>query len=361
MAITRRAFGTGVTALMAAPALASAAVAAGSAAGNAAPVSIDPATLLDPELRPIVEAMKSRPAMPPLTEEGLKRIRTMPMPEAYLPKPLADPPIVEKMIPGRAGAPDVKILVIGQKADGKGRPAVLFIHGGGYILGSVWTEVIGAQSLALDLDCVVVSVEYRLAPETRFPGSLEDNYAALQWLYANADTLGVDRKRIALVGGSAGGGHAAALAIAARDRGEIPICCQILIYPMLDDRTGSTHMPPPFVGTYGWSANDNKLGWTSLLGVPAGSKSVPAGAVPARVKDLSRLPPAFIGVGTLDLFGEEDIEYAKRLVLAGVLTKVLVVPGAFHGFDQMAPQSRIGKEFTAAWKSELAARFALPS
>jgi acetyl esterase/lipase len=345
---------------MAAPTLASAAVAAGSAAGNAAPVSIDPATLLDPELRPIIEAMKSRPAMPPLTEEGLRRIRSMPM-TAFLPKPLADPPIVEKMIPGRAGAPDVKILVTGQKSDGKVRPAVLDIHGGGFILGSAWGDVVTAQTLATELDCVVVVVDYRLAPETRFPGSLEDNYAALQWIYANADALGVDRNRIALVGASAGGGHAAALAITARDRGEIPICCQILIYPMLDDHTGSTHMPPPFIGTWGWSASQNQLGWTSLLGVPAGSRTVPEGAVPARVKDLSRLPPAFIGVGTLDLFGEEDIEYAKRLVTAGVPTKMLVVPGAFHGFDGMAPQSRIGKEFTAAWKSELAARFALPS
>ena len=355
MSVTRRQFGAGVTAVMAASSLGLTV----RVAEAATPPSIDPATLLDPELRPVVEAMKSRPAMPPLTAEALKQIRTMPM-TAFLPKPLADPPVVEKMIPGRAGAPDVKILVMGQKADGKIRPVVLFIHGGGYILGSVWSEIIGAQRLSTDLDCVVVSVEYRLAPETRFPGSLEDNYAALQWIYANADALGVDRGRIALVGGSAGGGHAAVLAIAARDRGEIPICCQILIYPMLDDRTGSTRMPPPFIGTYGWSASDNKLGWTSLLGVPAGSKSVPAGAVPARVKDLSRLPPAFIGVGTLDLFVEEDIEYAGRLVLAGVPTKMLVVPGAFHGFDQMAPQSRIGKEFAAAWKSELAMRFALP-
>jgi acetyl esterase/lipase len=353
MAITRRLFGASAAALMAAPALGSLAI----AADGVAPPSIDPSTLVDPELRPILEMMKSQPNRPPLTAEGLKQIRSMPM-TAFLPKPLADPPIVEKSIPGRAGAPDVKVLVTGLKSDGKARPAVLDIHGGGYILGSAWTEVVTAQKLATELDCVVVIVDYRLAPETRYPGSLEDNYAALQWIYTNADTLGVDRSRIALLGASAGGGHAAALAIAARDRGEIPICYQVLIYPMLDDRTGSTRMPPAFIGTFGWSASDNKLGWTSLLGGPAGSKSVPEGAVPARVKDLSRLPPAFVGVGTIDLFAEEDIEYARRLVLAGVPTKMMVVPGAFHGFDQMAPQSRIGKEFTAAWKSELAARFA---
>jgi len=356
MLVSRRAFGAGVTALMAASGLGLPAIAADTAAAPA----IDPAALVNPELRPILEAMKSRMNMPPLTAERLKQIRSMPM-TAFLPKPLAEPAIVEKMIPGHAGDPDVKILLMGQKQDGKTRPAVLYIHGGGYILGSAWAEVLGAQRLCTDLDCVVVMPEYRLAPETRFPGSLEDNYAALQWIYTNADSLGVDRNRIALVGGSAGGGHAAALAIAARDRGEIPICCQVLIYPMLDDHTGSTHMLPPFIGTFGWSASDNKLGWTSLLGVPAGSKTVPAGAVPARVKDLSRLPPTFIGVGTIDLFVEEDIEYAKRLVLAGVPTEMMLVPGAFHGFDQMAPQSRIAKEFTAAWESELSARFALPS
>ena len=357
MRITRRNFGAGVTAVLAASSLGLPA----DAADSAATPSIDPATLVNPELRPVVEMMKSRMTMPPLTAESLKQIHAMPMPAAFLPKPLADPPVVEKMIPGRAGAPDVKILMMGQKPDGKARPAVLYIHGGGYILGSAWAEITGAQNLSLDLDCVVIMPDYRLAPETRFPGSLEDNYAALQWIYANADSIGVDRSRIALVGGSAGGGHAAALAIVARDRGEIPICCQILIYPMLDDNTGSTRMPPPFIGTFGWSASDNKLGWTSLLGVPAGSKSVPAGAVPARVKDLSRLPPTFVGVGSIDLFCEEDIEYAKRLVLAGVPTKMLVIPGAFHGFDQLAPQSHIAKDFTSSWRSELAVQFGLSS
>jgi acetyl esterase/lipase len=171
---------------------------------------------------------------------------------------------------------------------------VVFIHGGGYILGSAMAEAAQAQSLALELDCVVVSVDYRLAPETKFPGSLEDNYSALRFMHKNAADLGVDAKRIAVVGGSAGGGHAATLAIAARDRGEFPLCYQVLLYPMLDDHTGSTKMPPPFIATYGWNAEQNKLGWTSLLGVPAGSVSVPKGAVPARVEDLSGLPPTFI-------------------------------------------------------------------
>ena len=354
MLITRRGIGLGATALAAASVLGPVAVAAERKVVSPA---LDPATLVHPELREMVKIFTERmPNRPPFTAESLATARTFS--KNFVPKPLPTPAIEEKLIPGRAGAPEVKVFVIGAKTDGKPRPAVVFIHGGGYILGSAMGEIVSAQSLAAELDCLVVSVDYRLAPETKFPGSLDDNYAALQWLYSNAETLGVDKKRIAVVGGSAGGGQAAVLAIAARDRGEIPLCYQVLIYPMLDDRTGSTRMPPPFIGTYNWKAGDNKYGWTALLGVPAGSSSVPKGAVPARVEDLSGLPPAFIGVGTLDLFAEEDMAYAQRLVHAGVPTKLLVVPGAIHGFDQMAAQTRIAKEFTTAWRSELSARFA---
>lgn len=353
MLISRRAIGLGATALATASVIGPVAAAASRKAVSPA---IDPATLIHPELREMVKLFTERmPARAAFTAESLVTARTFS--KNFMPKPLASPTFEEKAIPGRASAPEVKLVVIGQKADGSKRPAVIFIHGGGYILGSAMGEIVSAQALAAELDCLVVSVDYRLAPETRFPGSLEDNYAALSWVYANAETLGVDRKRIAIVGGSAGGGHAAALAIAARDRGEIPVCYQVLIYPMLDDRTGSTHQPPSFIGTYNWKAGDNKFGWTSLLGVPAGSSSVPKGAVPARVEDLSGLPPAFVGVGSLDLFVEEDMAYAQRLVQAGVPTKMLVVPGAIHGFDQMAAQTRIAKEFTTAWRSELAARF----
>jgi acetyl esterase/lipase len=200
---------------------------------------------------------------------------------------------------------------------------------------------------------VVVSVDYRLAPETRFPGSLEDNYAALRWLHANTRELGVDRNRIALLGESAGGGHVATLAIAARDRGEVPVAMQVMIYPMLDDRTGSSRTVPPHLGAYVWDAAANRFGWSSLLGVPAGSPSVPAGAVPARVENLRGLPPAFIGVGSIDLFVEEDIEYARRLIEAGVPTELYVAPGGYHGFDIIVPDARISKRFKAAWSDAL--------
>lgn len=315
----------------------------------------DPAKLLDPDLRGPAEMMSKMPSPPP-SDAMLGAMRRQMA--GFSPPALASPPITMRTIPGPPGAPDVRVLVTGTKPGGPRRPAVLHMHGGGFIVGSAATSAADCQRLALDFDCVVVSVDYRLAPETRFPGALEDNYAALKWLHAKADELGVDRERIALKGESAGAGHAAMLAIAARDRGEFPICCQILNYPMLDDRTGSTRQPAAHIGTYVWTRDRNRYGWSSFLGFPAGSATPPAGAAPARVADLAGLPPTFIGVGALDLFVDEDIDYARRLVDAAVPTELLVIPGAFHGFDGVAPQAQISREFTAAWHAMLSAAFA---
>jgi len=143
----------------------------------------------------------------------------------------------------------------------------------------------------------------------------------------------------------------------ARDRGEAPVRGQILLYPMLDYRTGSTRAPSSHVGTIGWDAAANRFGWESFLGGAAGGKRVPAGASPARVADLSRLPPTFIGVGDIDLFVDESFDFARRLVLAGVPTELVVVPGAFHAFDFVAPEARVSRDFTRAWKAALKTAF----
>jgi len=198
-----------------------------------------------------------------------------------------------------------------------------------------------------------VTVEYRLAPETRYSGSTEDTYAALNWLYAHAEELGVDRARIAVMGESAGGGHAALLAIKARDRGEIPLVLQSLVYPMLDDRTGSANSVPPHIATVGWSTQENRLGWRSFLGAEPGTADVPAEAVPTRLTDFGGLAPAWIGVGGVDLFAAEDIDYARKLTLANVPTELLVIPGGFHGFDVVAPESAPARRFEG--KAERAA------
>ena len=266
-----------------------------------------------------------------------------------------------RRIPGRAGAPDVRLWVLDCRTHEATQPtpAVLHIHGGGYIGSSAAFMFKTLRQLSSELDCLVVSVDYRLAPETPYPGSLEDNYAALAWLHANANALGIDPARIAVMGESAGGGHAAALAIAARDRGEYPLAFQVLIYPMLDDRTGSTRMPAsPDVGRFIWTAPSNVLGWSSLLGVPAGGAFAPAGAVPARVEDLSGLAPAWIGVGSLDLFHDEDVAYAERLQAAGVPTVLEQVDGAYHGFDILLRDAPVSKAFTHSWMSALSGAFA---
>ncbi len=267
-----------------------------------------------------------------------------------------------RRIPRHDGSPDVRVWLVDQRAaQATVRPtaAVLHLHGGGYI-GSSQSAMFGVlKKLSAELDVLVVSVDYRLAPETPFPGSLEDNYAALAWLHANAASLNVDAARIAVMGESAGGGHAAALAIAARDRGEYTLACQVLIYPMLDDRTGSVVQMPArsAVGAFIWTADSNVLGWSSLLGMPAGSASPPKGSVPSRVDDLRGLPSAWIGVGSLDLFHDEDVAYAARLKAAGVPTTLEVVPGGYHGFDILVKKAPLSIAFTQSWMSALRSAF----
>jgi acetyl esterase/lipase len=333
--------------LLGAGSLATAAV--GSAHAQSQP--IDPARYLSPEFRPHVALLRSYTALSPLTSENLEKRRKAQGRVA----PLAAPAFVERRIPGPTGAPDVRVYVVNGGDRAKLRPAILHMHGGGFVTGDALSAVAGQQALAAAVDCIIVTVDYRLAPETRFPGSLEDNYAALKWLYANAQELGVDRNRIAVAGESAGGGHAAMLAIAARDRGEVPVMFQGLIYPMLDDRTGSTRKTPPYEGMFIWTAGDNNFGWTALLGVPSGSAHVPPGSVPARLESVKGLPPAFIGVGSIDLFVDEDIEYARRLVAAGVSTELHVIPGAFHGFD--AAPSKLATDFKATYVAALKRAF----
>jgi acetyl esterase/lipase len=310
----------------------------------------DPYSLVDPELLPV---LKQFPAFD-LSAEMVSKFRQLP---GAPPLPAPAPQPVQRHIPGPPGAPEVRLWIVDPAPSEKGKPLLLHMHGGGFMMTDPWWMP-HIQGVATDCHCVVVSVDYRLAPETRYPGSLEDNYAALKWVHAHAAELGIDRSKIAVGGESAGGGHAASLAIHARDRNEVPVVFQLLIYPQLDDRTGSTHPVPPAIGRFLWTASANRLAWSSLLGVTAGASTVPAGAVPARVASVAGLPPAWIGVGSIDLFVEEDMEYALRLVQAGIATELLVVPGAFHGFDLLVPDAEASKQFSASWKTALRKAFA---
>lgn len=348
MSMTRRelAFGAGAGALGAAllPSLASAAnrVATSPVMPSCGGVT-DPLSVVNPELLPWIKGAYPNGYTPPDPNPTLASLR---------PKPAPRPPLEgarAQMVPGYQGDPEVRVLLIGAVTPGARRPAILHIHGGGNIAGTADDAVESLRSLRNDLaePCFIVTVDYRLAPETRFPGSLHDNFAALTWLHDNADALGVDRERIVVMGESAGGGHAASLALFARDR-KVPVKAQILTYPMLDDRTGSTRCVPAHVGALMWTPPQNRFGWAALLGVPAGSAKVPDGAVPARAATLAGLPSTFIAVGSIDLFVQEDMAYAQRLIEAGVPTELLVLPGAYHGFDQAVPTAKVSHDYRAA-------------
>lgn len=314
----------------------------------------DPMSSIDPELRAAARQLVasgnlslSDGALAALRQEG--RAAAEPLLTAMA--------VEERRVFGGPGLREVTVFVVNGGRDGA-RPGILHTHGGGHVLGSARSELRYLQALARELDCIVVSVEYRLAPETPYTGSTEDTYSALLWMHGAASELGLDTARIALLGESAGGTHAALLAIAARDRGEVPVAFQALVYPMLDDRTGSTRHPPPWIGALLWDAAANRYGWRAFLGAEPGGPGVPAKGVPARIADLAGLPPAWIGVGGADLFVEEDMDYAARLTEAGVATELLLVPRAFHAFDRIAPDTHIARRFTEAKMSALRRAFA---
>ncbi|MEO6093946.1 MAG: alpha/beta hydrolase [Novosphingobium sp.] len=240
-------------------------------------------------------------------------------------------------VPGPEGAGDVTLILYSPTAPSGPLPLFLNIHGGGYMFGSAEDNGPGDVRTASEVGCAVASVEYRLAPETPAPGAAEDCYAALAWLYRNADRLGLDRSRFSVGGQSAGGGLAAAVALLARDRGEIPLVFQMLIYPMLDDRTCTrpSEADNPHTGEFIWTRGSNAVGWRSHLGCEPGSPDISAYAAPARAESLAGLPPAYLSVGMLDLFLEEDVDYAKRLMAAGVPTELHVYPGTYHGYEWM--------------------------
>jgi len=314
------------------------ALAAGSAAVAQTPAAPDPyLQRVDPEIRALA------PRSTALTEENIQQARKIQTP----PPASQDPPYTKQTIKGLPGQPDVTIYVVNAKP-GQSRPGILHTHGGGYVLGSAAQYLSLMQPIAKALDVTIVSVEYRLAPETTYQGSVKDNYAGLKWLHDHATELGVDPKRLAVMGESAGGGHAALLAQEAQRRGEVPLMAQVLLYPMLDDRTGTSRAVSAPQGRFIWTPPQNRLGWHDFLGMEPGTAKVPVEAVPARAKSLAGLPPAYIAVGDIDLFAEEDIAYAQRLMRAGVPVELHVFRGGFHGFNLLAPNAAISKLYQDA-------------
>ena len=250
-------------------------------------------------------------------------------------------------VPGLNNAPDVRIRVYTPKNSLNKNPGIYYIHGGGMIIGNIEGEEANAITLALKLNAVVVSVGYRLAPENPYPAAVEDCYAGLRWMAENSNTLKVDLDRIAVYGGSAGGGLTIATSMMARDNNFPKVCFQMSLYPMIDDRnsTVSSHQ----ITNLGiWDRATNIEAWNWYLG----GKEADEYAAPARAKYINNLPPTFIDVGEADLFRDEDIQFVQKLIEAGVKTEFHLYPGAFHGSEVLAPEATLSKKI---WETRFAA------
>jgi acetyl esterase/lipase len=298
---------------------------------------------IHPELRRAVRFMP-RFSMTPLTlfvmRTLMRRMRPSRLPPGVT--------VEDVKVPGPPGAPEVRVRLYRPATLARPAPALLWIHGGGLIIGSPEQDELGSARYAQELGITVAAVQYRLAPEHPFPAALEDCYAALGWLHAHAERLGIHPGRIAVGGASAGGGLAAALAQLAHDRAQVTPAFQLLIYPMLDDRSAlGTGPDGKSQRHHVWNRESNRFGWSSYLQRALGAADVPPYAIPARREDLKGLPPAWVGVGTLDLFQEEDMAYTQRLKDCGVECELEVVPGAYHGFDMLVPHAEVTRHFRA--------------
>jgi acetyl esterase/lipase len=284
--------------------------------------------MIDPELTAILELMapfdlSDAPAARAGFEEMMATLRTdIPGIDAL--------DIEDRQVPGWEGEPEVPVRVYWPREAVGPAPGVLMIHGGGFIIGSVEAEHAGAAMLALATGAVVVSVDYRLAPEHPFPAAAHDCYAALRFLADEAPVLGVDTARLALVGTSAGGGLAAACALLARDLGGPALCFQMLHIPELDDRLDTPSMRT-FVDSPIWNRPLAERSWAAYLGAGADRVDVSPYAAPARAADLSGLPAAYISTAENDPLRDEGIMYGLRLLQAGVSVELHQFPGTYHG------------------------------
>ena len=303
---------------------------------------------LDPELAVILPALPA--ALADIHRENISSVRESMAAGAVPPPPDALPPETHT-VPSADG--DVTVYVYRRPSEAV-QPCVLWIHGGGYILGSAQDD--RARGIAEQLDCTVVSVDYRLAPEHPFPAGPEDCYAALRWIFEQAETLGIDPERVAIGGASAGGGMAAGLALMNRDRGGPALALQLLLYPMIDnlhDTQSGQYTNHPV-----WNRKTSFNAWEMYLDGEPGKDASPYAAA-ARATDLTGLPPAYICVGSEDLFRDEDIDYARRLIDAKVACELAVYPGLFHGADSFLPTAKTSQRLERSFLHALAQRLGL--
>ncbi len=305
-----------------------------------------PASQIHPELQPIARLI-------PKLSFSHKNLWLVNLSMHLMPalKTAEDIRVENVFIPGPDERTKIRLRIYRPKPAASAMPVLLWLHGGGYVMGRPEMDDRSCAAYVRQAGIVVVSVDYRLAPKYPFPAALDDCTAALTWVASQAGQLGIDATRIAIGGESAGGGLAAALAQLAHDQLAIKPVFQLLVYPMLDDRTVLRTELDDSQSVL-WDQQSNRFGWESYLGKECGAVELPDYAVPARRSDLWGLPPAWIGVGSLDIFHDEDLAYAQRLQACGVACELKVVPGAFHGFDVFKPRLPIVQDFR---KSQISA------
>lgn len=310
--------------------------------------------LVDPELLAALDAMPSFSVSADTLAEIRGSVSAAPVPAP----PAPNTRVEERFIAGPGDAP-LRLLVVTPTATPP-RGAVLWMHGGGMVMARPDDNEPLCRYIAETAQCVVVAVDYRLAPEHPFPAGLEDCYAALRWMRDAASELGVPVDRIILSGESGGGCMAAGLGLLARDRGEVTPVAQVLLYPMLDDRTGTRADPDPLphTGEFVWTRDSNAFAWEAVLGREPGGPETSAYAAPARATELTGVAPATIIVGDLDLFLTDALRYAGMLTRAAVPTALHVYPGAYHGFVSFAQEATVSKTAFATFMEAIAARLA---
>lgn len=278
--------------------------------------------------------------------------------ERWYERPTSEQALIEERVGSRVdGTREIPVRIYTPVSRTGLLPALLWIHGGGFTVGNPKGDDLLLTRIVEELGCLVVSAHYRLAPEHPFPAALDDCYATLLWLSQQAEELGLDRERLAIAGQSAGGGLCAGLGLMARDRGEVKLCFQMPLYACLDDRhlTASSY---EFTDPRSWSRDMSLKSWEAYLGSTA-SDDVSPYAAPSRARQLAGLPPTYMMIGMLDLLRDENIDYANRLMQAGVPTELHIYPGAFHGFEIAAPQASISQRATSEYIAALKRAFTL--
>ena len=315
-----------------------------------------PKPVIDPELAEALAALPKGPNgklmdltdIPALQQQQRKMAEMM---AAQAPPPDPRVAISAIQVP-RAGGSELGLRLYRPAGATAALPALAYFHPGGQVMGEGMVNDAYAGGLCLSLDCVLVAVDYRVAPQTPAPGAAEDGFLAYTYLTGHASELGVDSRRVGLAGASGGGAAAAAVALMVRDQGIQPPCLLSLNYAMLDDRndTPSSH---EILDIGIWDRQENELAWKAVLGDRVGAPDLSPYCAPARATDLRGLPPAFIAVGQFDVFRDEDIDFALRLIAVGLPVDLHVYGTAYHSFDFMAPATRLTREFTETWHAFL--------